>query len=66
MNKPLHPPDRELLALLALKRISGGEITFLNVLDADILVRKGLADRYGKGQFVLTDAGYALLKNLGL
>lgn len=58
--------ERELLALLALKKITSGEVTFLNILDADILVSKGLADRFGKGQFILTDRGYEALKKSGL
>jgi len=51
-------------ALLALGRITGGEESFLNVLDADDLVRLGLADRYGKGQFALTQKGHEALTRL--
>ena len=36
---------RELAALLIIKKISLGEIHFLNVLDADLLVERGLAER---------------------
>jgi hypothetical protein len=54
--------EREHKALLALAKISSGQQTFLNVLDADMLVRKGLADIFGKGQYVLTEQGSALIK----
>ncbi|MDF3023697.1 MAG: hypothetical protein K0R10_1058 [Alphaproteobacteria bacterium] len=53
--------ETEWRALRALGRISAGMATFLNVIDADALVRLGLAERYGKGQFTLTDAGRDLL-----
>lgn len=66
MQPPSFLSQRELLALLALKKISGGGTAFLNVLDADLLVNKGLAERFGKGQFVLTEEGSALIKKLGL
>lgn len=55
---------RELAALVALQKISAGESCFLNVLDADLLVRKGLAEMFGKGQFILTDEGHDLLKKI--
>ncbi len=56
---------RELAALLIIKKISLGEIHFLNVLDADLLVERGLAERFGKGQFILSDQGRELLKQIG-
>jgi len=56
--------ERERKALLALARISSGQQTFLSVLDADLLVAKGLADLFGKGQYVLTDEGRAFLSGL--
>ena len=52
---------REKNALLALGKISAGQQAFLNVIDADILVKKGLAERFGKSQFMLTDRGRALI-----
>jgi hypothetical protein len=55
--------ERERAALLALHRITNGEQAFINVPDADLLVRKGLADLYGKGQYVLTAKGESFLKN---
>jgi len=58
--------EREARALFSLARISCGEQAFLNVLDADDLVKKGLAEIFGKGQYVLTDAGEALLAKLGI
>lgn len=51
-------------ALLALGQISEGNEVFLNVLDADELVILGLADLFGKGQFVLTDNGWKELNLL--
>ena len=51
-------------ALLALGRITEGKESFLNVLDADELVRLGLANRYGKGQYTLTLSGEEILKKL--
>lgn len=66
MQKPPSLTARELTALLALKKISDGQVTFLNVLDADMLVRKGLAERFGKGQFVLTERGLELTKMMDL
>lgn len=53
--------ESEWRALRALGNISGGNTTFLNVVDADVLVLKGLAERFGLGQFVLTDQGRDLL-----
>lgn len=58
----LTAPERR--ALLALEKLTAGEETFLNVIDADALVRKGLAELFGKGQFILTDQGYRLLDTL--
>lgn len=49
-------------ALLALGRISEGYASFLNVIDADELVRLGLADRYGAGQYTLTRTGEETLR----
>lgn len=66
MQEPLQLTERELAALLALKRLSEGGIAFLNVLDADLLVQKGFADLFGKGQFVLTTKGDAYIKKQGL
>lgn len=54
----------ELSALLALGRISDGHKAFLNVLDADLLVTKKLAERIGKGQYILTDEGHAMIAGL--
>ena len=54
----------ELRALLALGRLSAGEKVFLNVLDADLLVTKKLAERIGKGQYILTDEGHAMIAGL--
>ncbi|MEZ0260087.1 MAG: hypothetical protein ACAH80_03715 [Alphaproteobacteria bacterium] len=55
----------ELRALLALGRISNGEENiFLNILDADRLVTKKLAERIGKGQYILTDEGHAMIAGL--
>ena len=55
----------ELRALLALGRISNGESNvFLNVLDADLLVTKKLAERIGKGQYILTDEGHAMIAGI--
>lgn len=54
----------EVRALLALKSISEGKDAFLNVIDGDNLVRKGLAELFGKGQFVLTAEGEEALKKL--
>lgn len=51
-------------ALLALGRIIEGKQSFLNVLDADDLVRLGLAHRYGQGQYTLTELGEGTLKKL--
>jgi hypothetical protein len=51
-------------ALLALGRITEGKDSFLNVLDADDLVRLGLAYRYGKGQYILTQIGEDTLKKV--
>lgn len=51
-------------ALLALGRLSSGCQAFLDVLDGDALVRLGLADLYGKGQFVLTVKGEEMLDRL--
>jgi len=56
--------EREKNALLALAKITSGQQTFLNVLDADLLVAKGLADLFGKGQYVLTDDGRDFLMHL--
>lgn len=53
--------DTHWRALRALGKLSAGMPTFLNVVDADALVLRGLAERYGAGQFVLTDAGRDLL-----
>jgi hypothetical protein len=53
--------ESEWRALRALGTISDGSTTFLNVGDADLLVMKGLAERFGLGQFVLTDNGRDLL-----
>ncbi len=53
--------ESEWRALRALGTISGGNPAFLNVVDADALVVKGLAERFGLGQFVLTDQGRDLL-----
>lgn len=53
--------DREQRALLALGKISAGQVAFLNIPDADILVRKGLAELFGKGQYILTEKGRAIL-----
>lgn len=53
--------ESEWRALRALGKISDGNPAFLNVLDADALVQKGLAERFGLGQFVLTDLGRGLL-----
>lgn len=53
--------EAEWHALRALGDISDGNVTFMNVVDADALVAKGLAERFGLGQFVLTDQGRALL-----
>lgn len=53
--------ESEWRALRALGDISAGNTTFLNVVDADVLVLKGLAERFGLGQFVLTDQGRDLL-----
>lgn len=58
--------ESELRALRALARLSEGEAAFLNIPDADRLVELGLADRYGTGQFVLTDAGREFLEENGL
>ena len=52
----------QLRAIRALERITMGEECFLNISDADQLVELGLADRFGKGQFVLTEAGRQLLR----
>ncbi len=52
------------MALLALGKLSEGKAAFLNVTDADELVKMGLADRFGKGQFVLTDQGRERLKRV--
>jgi hypothetical protein len=51
-------------ALLALGRITQGQDSFLNVLDADDLVRLGFANRYGKGQYTLTEVGEVFLKKV--
>jgi hypothetical protein len=58
--------ERQRRALQALGRISAGEAAFLSILDADDLVGLGLADRYCKGEFTLTDAGRELLHILAL
>jgi hypothetical protein len=50
--------------LRTLGRISRGEETFLNVIDADKLVEIGLAERFGKGQYVLTAKGEETLSHL--
>lgn len=52
------------MALLALGKLSEGKEAFLNVIDADELVELGLADRFGKGQFVLTEQGREHLKRV--
>lgn len=57
----MHLTDSEWRALRALGAISDGNPTFLNVEDADLLAVKGLAERFGLGQFVLTDQGRDLL-----
>lgn len=54
----------ELRALLALGKLSRGQDAFLNVIDADLLVDRKLAERIGKGQFILTEEGLALLARL--
>jgi hypothetical protein len=51
-------------ALLGLGRIAEGKQSFLNVLDADDLVRLGLANRYGSGQYTLTELGEDTLKKV--
>jgi len=56
--------SQERRALEALSRITAGDTTFLNVVDGDALVRKGLAELFGKGQFVLTDQGHQALEIL--
>ncbi len=53
--------EPEWRALRSLGKISDGTTTFLNVVDADGLVMKGLAERFGIGQFILTDQGRVLL-----
>lgn len=54
--------EREQRALQALEKISAGQLVFLNIPDADVLVAKGLAELFGKGQYVLTEKGRMVLK----
>lgn len=56
--------ERQLRALKSLGEISAGKQTFLNVIDADELASLGLAERFGKGQFVLTSSGVQLLSSI--
>jgi len=50
--------------LRTLGRICRGEVTFLNVIEADKLVELGLAERFGKGQYVLTARGEDVLETI--